>query len=288
MSESFQDELKEAVKNPHGKIGKKVMKKIEPMLAGGGKRTAYGALARADTGGKIMAMRRRYGCAPAFLTFAIDDVNHPTSLRMAMSSSSNSDFPAVVSGGHHEAMKHGFKHNCGEDNVSIPASYSARLRALVDNPVGAACVYKQLVIDVLSILVGKKPGFGQKSGTTRKSESSPSDGSNEKLGAIVGTPVAYLGVTETTGGGSLHFHVVLWGGLSPDILELVADLPELCDLVGSVLDSTYSAALPREVHVRDLVTKDLKQNCESSQAFRQRDAAASAMQVPPDPVEAKR
>ena len=61
----------------------------------------------------------------------------------------------------------------------------------------------------------------------------------------------------------------------------------LCDLVGSVLDSTYSAALPREVHIRDLVTKDLKQNCESSQAFRQRDAAASAMQVPPDPVEAR-
>ena len=78
MSESFQEKLKEAVKDPHGKIGKEVMKKIEPILTGGGKLTTYGALARADTGKKIMAMRRRHGCAPAFLTFAIDDVNHPT------------------------------------------------------------------------------------------------------------------------------------------------------------------------------------------------------------------
>jgi hypothetical protein len=285
MSESFQEKLKEAVKDPHGKVGREVMKKIEPVLTGGGKLTTYGALARADTGKKIMAMRRRYSCAPAFLTFAIDDVNHPMSIRLAMSSSSNTDFPAVVSGGHHEAMKHGFKYYFGKDDISIPASYSARLRTLVNNPVGAASVYKKLVIDVLSILVGKRPGFGQKSGTTRTTEYASWD--EEKLGAIIGTPLAYLGVNETTGGGSLHFHVVLWGGLSPDILELVADLPELCKHVGSVLDSAYSATLPREVHVSDLVTKDLKQTCDSSQAFKRRDAAASAMQVPPDPVEAR-
>jgi hypothetical protein len=286
MSESFQEKVKEAVKDPHGKIAKQVMKKMEPFLTGGGKRTTYGALARADTGGKIMAMRRRRGCAPAFLTFGMDDVNDPTGLRMTMSSLSNTDFPAVVSGRHHEAMKHGFKHCCGEENISIPASYSARLRALVNNPVGAACVYKQLVINVLSILVGKKPGFGQKSGITRKTtEFASLDDKN--IGAIIGTPLGYLGVNETTGGGSLHFHVVLWGGLSPDILELVADMPELCKHVGSVLDSIYSAALPREVHIRDLVTKDLKRNCDSSQAFKQRDAAARAMQVPPDPAEGR-
>jgi hypothetical protein len=182
-------------------------------------------------------------------------------------------------------MKHGFKHCCGKDNISIPASYSARLRALVNNPAGAACVYKELVINILSILVGKKPGFGQKSGTTRTTEFASWD--EENLGAIIGSPLAYLGVNETTGGGSLHFHVVLWGGLSPDFLEMVADVPELCKHVGSVLDSTYSATLPRDVHVRDLVTKDLKQNCDSSQAFKKRDAAARAMQVPPDPVEAR-
>jgi hypothetical protein len=226
LSEGFQEKLKVAVKDPHGKIAKEVMKKIEPILSGGGKQNTYGALARADTGKKIVAMRRRFSCAPAFLTFAIDDVNHPTSIRMAMSSSSNTDFPAVVSGGHHEAMKHGFKHYCGENGISIPASYSARLQTLVKNPVGAAWVYKKLVNDVLSILVGKRPAFGQKAGTTRMSEFVSWE--EECLGAIVGTPLAYLGVTETTGGGSLHFHVVLWGGLSPDILELVADIPELC------------------------------------------------------------
>jgi hypothetical protein len=43
--------------------------------------------------------------------------------------------------------------------------------------------------------------------------------------------------------------------------------------------------LANKVHVRDLVTKDLKQNCDSSPAFKRRDAAAGAMLVPPDPAE---
>jgi ribosomal protein L34 len=58
---------------------------IEPITTGGGRVTTHGALARADTGEKVMAMRRRCGCAPVFLTFAVDDVP----LRHAVTHSSN-------------------------------------------------------------------------------------------------------------------------------------------------------------------------------------------------------
>ena len=60
------------------------------------------------------------------------------------------------------------------------------------------------------------------------------------------------------GSGSLHFHVVGWAGISPELLESVADIPELCKKVASVLDSQYNASLDRRVHVEDLVQKKLE------------------------------
>src|SRR5210317_2218843 len=117
-------------------------------------------------------------------------------------------------------MKHGFKYT-GEGNVSIPASWTDRFKALVKNPVGAAYVYKTLVNDVLAILVGKKPAFGQNEQSRKTTEFTSWD--QEGIGVIVGTTLAYIGVTETTGRGSLHFHVILWGGLSPELLEMVSD-----------------------------------------------------------------
>merc|ERR1712127_677465 len=78
---------------------------------------------------------------------------------------------------------------------------------------------------------------------------------------ISGTNIACFGKTETTGRGSLHFHVVLWGGISPDFLELMSDLPELCKQVGNVLDSMYSASIPKNHHAVDLTMKDLQVRC---------------------------
>ena len=48
---------------------------------------------------------------------------------------------------------------------------------------------------------------------------------------IIGKSWAFFGKTETTGSGALHFHVVVWGGLSPELLESVSDVPELCATV---------------------------------------------------------
>ena len=284
LSTSFQNKLKEAVMNPEGTVAKGVLKKIEPVLTGGGKQTIFGAVQQHDSGGKILAMKRRFACAPAFLTFAIDDVNHPTSLRLSIDSSNNTDYPAIVSGEAHEAMKHGFKYT-GEGNVSIPASWTDRFKALVKNPVGAAYVYKTLVNDVLAILVGKKPAFGQNEQSRKTTEFTSWD--QEGIGVIVGTTLAYIGVTETTGRGSLHFHVILWGGLSPELLEMVSDMPELCERVGAVLDSTFRAEMPRYAHMRDLVTKDLRQHGKCSKAFKDTTfpAAARSMQILPNPVD---
>lgn len=61
--------------------------------------------------------------------------------------------------------------------------------------------------------------------------------------------------------GGLHFHVIIWGGLSPELLECVATVPELMDAVTTVLESQFRTSLPRELHVYDLIKRNKGRTC---------------------------
>lgn len=116
---------------------------------------------------------------------------------------------------------------------------------------GAAIAYKQVVHDIMTILIGIKPSnhSGDNNKTCKTEFTSP-----DKIG-ISGTPWTFFGKNETTHSGSLHFHVVNWAGISPYYLESVADIPELCEKVTSALNSMYSASIDRHIHVQDLIRK---------------------------------
>jgi len=247
-SDEFQDKLQKALVDPHGPVGREVIRKISPMLASVGRSVTFGALERDRSKGEILALGRRFGCAPSFLTFAIDDVNSATSIRLVTPSSNNNEFPSRVSGETYEALRNGFD---VDGHIPIPKTYLERLTRLTKNPVGAALLYKKFVEDVLTILIGGKSTSSRRTSFVLDNDSN----------GIFGTNIAYFGKTETTGRGSLHFHVVLWGGISPDFLELMADIPELCKRVGSVLESMYSVTLTKEQHVADLVKKETDELC---------------------------
>jgi len=113
--------------------------------------------------------------------------------------------------------------------------------------------FKQVVHDVMSILFGIKPS--NYSGDNNRTTKTEFKNSNE-IG-ISGTPWAFFGKNEVTHSGSLHFHVVGWGGLPPKLLEDAADIPELCEEISSVLDSQFTAKLDRHFHIQDLVKKSI-------------------------------
>ena len=142
----------------------------------------------------------------------------------------------------------------GEGSIKIPYGYTERMKLMNNNPVGAANAYKQMVHDVITILVGIKPSnhSGDNNRTTKTEFISP----DTHIG-MIGTSWAFFGKNEVTHSGSLHFHVVIWGGLSPQLLESVADIPELCEKVALVLDSQFSASIDRHVHIQDLVQKHI-------------------------------
>jgi len=267
-SDVFQGRLKKAVANPDSPDGKYVMKKLVPMLASAGRSATFGALERDRSKGEILALGRRFGCAPSFLTFAIDDVNSVSSIRLTTPSLDNTDFPSQVSGEIHEALRNDFG---VEGHIPIPKTYYERYARLTKNPVGAALVYKKFVEDVLTILIGGKSQSSRR--TTFASWDIDSTG-------ITGTNIAYFGKTETTARGSLHFHVVLWGGISPDFLELMSDIPELCKRIGSILESMFSASVDKEEHVSDLAMHQVRTRFPKNPHLR---IPPRAMQISPDP-----
>ena len=63
---------------------------------------------------------------------------------------------------------------------------------------------------------------------------------------------------ETQDRGALHFHIVIWGGITPLLLERAALFPDVCKCIEEVLDSMYSAELPQEVHVEDMLVREMK------------------------------
>ena len=69
----------------------------------------------------------------------------------------------------------------------------------------------------MTILVGIRPGTttgeNNRTLTTYFGSCGP-----DTIGVITGTAADFIDVTETTRKSSLHFHVVIWGGLFHDLL----------------------------------------------------------------------
>ena len=255
-SVEFQNKLKAAVKNPDGSDAKYVLNKVTPLLTFAGRKSAFGAFERNQSAGEILALGRHFGCAPSFLTFGIDDINNPTAVRLALRSLNNTQFPAVVSNSSNVEMDRGIPlEDKSEGVIHIPHGYTERLKLMNSNPVGAAFAYKQVVHDIMEILIGSKPSMN--SGDNNKVNRTDNKPYEIRMG-LVGDPRAFFGKNEVTHSGSLHFHVIIWAGISPWYIEQISEIPTLCKHISDMLESHYCAQLDRHVHVKDLVHTNIK------------------------------
>ena len=64
-----------------------------------------------------------------------------------------------------------------------------------------------------------------------------------------------LDVTEAQARSALHLHLILFGGLSPNMLEKVCSFKDMSEIVSNALDTMFCAELPQSVHVCDLIEK---------------------------------
>lgn len=206
----FLKTLEVAQKDPGGKAAKAIFEKIKPHLVASGKQAPFSPMARSNAITQIINMARSFGLPSLFLTISPDDVHHPLALRLCFKHITNDTFPAKENG-FVEALQGGetaFEAVLGLDPADISEEELQRLMA--ENPVAAAEVYQRMMHAVAECLLG----LPVESGKVRKSTPVAA-----REGGLFGTPVAFFAVTETSGRKALHFHLIFWGGMAPELVQ---------------------------------------------------------------------
>ena len=146
----------------------------------------------------------------------------------------------------------------GAGNITIPLGYHHWAQRASNNPVAQATAYQQLISNVLNILLGAPPdtqslaGFGKKSVCTayyKLADKAKYLGNKFRSKGIIGHLLAYFGVHETQYRGTLHFHLIAYGGITPELLEAIAGIHSLSAEVSKVLDTMYKAELSPSFHM---------------------------------------
>ena len=258
-SEEFREKIKQAAQNPGGKLAREVWKTVLPFMSLSMRATCPGALHDNSSLQRALSMAKRYGPATLLLTVTPDDVNNPSSFRLACSSLDNTKFPSHVNETFYDNLQ-----NCSvamqEDDIKIPLNYSRRFQAATNNPVAVAEEYQAMLSNVVSHLIGVPLDFspGDKSHSRRTWYfKSKENGSPRKKG-VFGHVTAYFGATETQDRGALHFHLLIWGGITPTLLEDAAGFKSVCRDIEKALDSQYVASLPRSRHLTHLLLNRMK------------------------------
>ena len=86
-------------------------------------------------------------------------------------------------------------------------NWSALATAVTNNPVASAFMYKHLIYNIVTILIGLKPSnlCDVKNKSKLSSRYSP-ESLNDESGVIAGHIIAYNGVHENSARGALHMH----------------------------------------------------------------------------------
>ena len=187
------------------------------------------------------------------MTVTPDAINNPTSLWLALSSLNNQTFPAIADEEFFKKLQ--ASDTVKQGNVQIPLDYSNRFKAAAHNPVAVAHEFRTMMENVVQILIGCPLNFqpshnsGQKRTWYFKSRASNSPHHKGLFGYVT----AHFGCIETQARGALHFHLVLWGGITPNLLEKGASFLDVCKSIEKAWNSMLVAHLPRSVHVKDIL-----------------------------------
>jgi hypothetical protein len=289
MSVEFQDKIRHTVEDPTAhKDSRYILRKLLPKMTTAAKNTSFGALERTSALGDTYAMLRRYGPEFELLTIAIDDVTNPSIFRLTFSHPDNINFPSITPQEFLTAMEQSKPFVSG--NITIPTNWSALAAAVVGNPVASSFVYRQLVQCILQILVGLRPSrlSGGKINRKKVSPRFTKDSVKEQGGVIAGHTQAYNGVHEVNARGSLHSHIMIWAAICPALLQGVADIKEVCDIVCQALDSMFCATIPRQYHVKDLLEKEMRLFSTKTIPHQRTIRRGRMMMIPPDPKEVEK
>ena len=263
---NFEKDLSEAILKPTGPRAKAILKKFLPILNVAGRHIPHGAVSSSIILQKVMEISRRFASPFMMLTMSPSDLDNPTALQMSVHSTDNKTFPAMLQRLNNETgvtedldLREYMREEMtlhGTGSIQ-PISFQRDNRAKVaaDNPIAYMKEYKELLVDILSTLVGLPP-CDMKSTRTNIANRRTKNYRTRKAG-LFGTVLAYYGVNECHQKGTMHFHLALYGGIGADILQKYSGVQGICDAITAALDSQYQAKLPAKLHMHKIVKDSL-------------------------------
>ena len=234
----FLNQLEKAKNNPNHPKSMELLAKITPHLSLVSKKVPYSVAARSSTVGHLMGMVRYFGPPSIFYTHSPDDTNGLLNLRFTLPMTNNWSFPSTESG-FAEAMR-----NHHSDFHGISLSESAKKMMLALGPVSSARMFQIMTEAFFVHMLGTPPNG------TGKKKSIPL---SKRQAGIFGTPVASFGCTEEQARGSLHMHILFWGGLTPNLLQAAGGIPGLKNYIAEAINRVVSAQLDPTIHLKHLL-----------------------------------
>ena len=232
------------------------MKRLLPVIRASGAAVPWSNLERAHAITKLYAGMRRYGSGTTFLSWNLDDVNHPTVMRLSVRSCDNTNFPCdpsvllrYLKG---EDIDDEERLNlaqviAGREDATIEVALSevARQRLANNSPVAAASVFHMLTESMMTDLIGLPPskhGPGRIGRCSRSTEEPL-----QRARGAAGKCRKWEYQIETDGRQSFHIHGTIHGGADTTVLQTAAGIAAFERAVCAVLDSQYHAELAPEL-----------------------------------------
>ena len=137
---------------------------------------------------------------------------------------------------------------------AITLSRSVWAGLAIKNPVAFVQESKSLINLVCSLLIGAPPEhfFARSAGkSSRKTKYF------QETKGVIGHALGYIGVVEDHAKGTLHYHLLIMGGLTPHLLQQFITTREVCQQIEKVLDSIYLSEVPFPYHVAQAVRRVL-------------------------------
>ena len=246
----FQTRLDAAIKSPESSDAKQLMGVLMPHIQFSGSKDAFGPMQRSRTKGQLIAIQKWYGMFSVFLTSSPSLEQHSLTQRLAQPSTSNRFFPATpetfadqlldeARSVYTEFISDFRRAQDGACDIKLPITYADLSSYIRSNPTASVLVFKRALATLLNHLLATPPCFGRKQSIPLRA----------RPRSMFGRSVMSIGVLEEQDRGTLHAHLMWLGGLSPQLLQHIAECPALMDHVSSVLATMFTTELPRAVHL---------------------------------------
>ena len=244
VNPDFEENAKLAQADPTGPEAKEILRQVFPFVRVTGRDVPYGPYEREKGITMLHAMCQMYNYPLLFYTFALDDLHNAIVLRMCFPYTDKLQPKAFL-----DSLQSGdltfARQNGALDEYTIDLSFINLNKLAAENPVATSEVFKLVVEAVLEELFGLP--------AVHTANNKKTTHTSDRKRGIFPRALAHFTVPEIQARCAHHGHGCLWCILNSRALQEGAAYPALQKRIAAVLDTLFSANIPLQQHLFDLV-----------------------------------